>query len=453
MASKSDFAHIGCSRGGCCLVGSTSQTPLSVLDAQCRAAKMQKRLIHSTSINQSAWPLGRDASPSSTTKERAAAAEAEKASNPNQNTLPPGERAITVRDLQELKERGESIAMLTAYDYPSALGIRSGEIDICLVGDSLTNVALGHRTTHPLSLEAMIHHVQAVVRGLRHPMLNQHGISPVPLLIADVPMGYAEISLEEGSRAAVNLIKQGGADGVKMEGGMELVPLVERLASFGIPVMAHIGLQPQRSSSGSALNLAGRMADEAFDLLQTAIMMQEAGAFACLLECIPARVGEEITKRLRIPTIGIGAGPKTDGQVLVMDDVLGECNSPLYILAGLDGAKKDDVAPAPPKSALNTPGLPRFVRNFVSPLTGGSSVGSIRMAAVRSYVDAVKEGTFPAEAESYKMKKEEWAKFKDLLAMHDRAIEQELDASVFALNQNEPGEQLRFTASPKDDNK
>ncbi|PWN31283.1 Phosphoenolpyruvate/pyruvate domain-containing protein, partial [Meira miltonrushii] len=377
----------------------------------------QKRLFHSTTIRKSAWPLGRDASPSSTTKERAAA-EAEKAyssNNVDKNSLPPGERAITVRDLQELKERRESIAMLTAYDYPSALGIRSGAVDICLVGDSLTNVALGHRTTHPLSLEAMIHHVQAVVRGLRHPMLNQHGVSPVPLLIADVPMGYAEISLEEGSRAAVNLIKQGGADGVKMEGGMELVPLVERLASFGIPVMAHIGLQPQRSSSGSALNLAGRTADEAFELLQTAIMMQEAGAFACLLECIPARVGEEITKRLDIPTIGIGAGPKTDGQVLVMDDVLGECNSPLYVLAGLEGAN-DGAAPnvAPPKSALNTPGLPRFVRNFVSPLTGGSSVGSIRMAAVRSYVDAVKEGSFPAEAESYKMKKEEWAKFKEL---------------------------------------
>lgn len=466
LASRSDFAHIDCRRGGHCLIGSTSQTPSSVLDAQCRIANrqgiQQKRTFHSTEIERSAWPLGRDASPTSTTKERAAA-EAEKAYKSNNSidskTLPPGERAVTVRDLHELKEKGESIAMLTAYDYPSSLGIRSGAVDICLVGDSLTNVALGHRTTHPLSLEAMIHHVQAVARGLRHPMLNQYGVPPVPLLIADVPMGYAEISLEEGSKAAVNLIKQGGADGVKMEGGMELVPLVERLASFGIPVMAHIGLQPQRSSSGSALNLAGRSADEAFELLQTAIMMQEAGAFACLLECIPARVGEEITKRLQIPTIGIGAGPKTDGQVLVMDDVLGECNSPLYVLAGLDESKEsNDTNPMqpsiPPKSALNTPQLPRFVRNFVAPLTGGSSVGSIRMAAVRSYVDAVKEGTFPVETESYKMKKEEWAKFKELLAMQDRAIEREQASLSYNQSQSEEDfDQYKFTAVPDSANK
>lgn len=457
LTSRStDFSHLSCKKGSCCLVGSTSQTPLSILDAECKAAlngKNQKRNFHSTRKIKSAWPLGRDASPNSTITKQRNAEEAKKAFN--SNNLPPSERAITVRDLHELKEKGESIAMLTAYDYPSALGIRSGAIDICLVGDSLTNVALGHRTTHPLSLEAMIHHVQAVVRGLRHPMLNQHGISPVPLLIADVPMGYAEISLEEGSRAAINLIKKGGADGVKMEGGMELVPLVERLASFGIPVMAHIGLQPQRSSSGSALNLAGRTADEAFQLLQTAIMMQEAGAFICLLECIPARVGEEITKRLRIPTIGIGAGPKTDGQVLVMDDILGECNSPLYILAGLNDEKSTTTETSSilstPKSALNTPGLPRFVRNFVSPLTGGSSVGSIRMAAVQAYVNAVKQKTFPAEDESYKMKKEEWAKFKDLLAMHDRSKEQELNSSFFAIDQNNSQkgfEQYQFTTLP-----
>lgn len=322
--------------------------------------------------------------------------------------------------------------MLTAYDYPSALGIRSAPVDICLVGDSLTNVALGHRTTHPLTLQAMVTHVQAVVRGLRHPMLNQPGMPPVPLLIADVPMGYAEISLEEGMRAATTLIKEGGADGVKIEGGMELSPLVERLASFGIPAMAHIGLQPQRSSSGSALNLAGRTAMEATNLLETALYMEQSGAFACVLECVPARVGDAISKRLSIPTIGIGAGAGTDGQVLVTDDILGECNSPLYVLAGLEGDAGQASVPSTegasqsvPRSASNTPGLPRFVRNFVGPLTGGSSIGALRMAAVQEYVKAVKARTFPGEQETYKMKREEWAAFKAILESEESRSSEE----------------------------
>lgn len=305
-------------------------------------------------------------------------------------------------------------------------------MDVCLVGDSLTNVALGHRTTHPLSLEQMIQHVQAVARGLRHPTLNQHGIPPVPLLIADLPMGYAEISLEEGMRAAVALIKQGGADGVKIEGGIELVELVERLSSFGIPVIAHIGLQPQRSSSGSALNLAGRSAEDAMILMQTADAMQEAGAFALLLECIPARVAREITKRLHMPTIGIGAGVSTDGQVLVTDDVLGECNSPFYVLAGLANGEASEQSQSipPPRPSITTPGLPRFVRNFVSPLTGGSSIGALRMAAVQAYVKAVKDRSFPAEHEAYKMKREELEKFKQWLELYDKnKAEQHADIS------------------------
>lgn len=313
--------------------------------------------------------------------------------------------------------------MLTAYDYPSALGLRSAPVDICLVGDSLSNVALGHRTTHPLSLEQMIQHVQSVARGLRHPTLNQPGMPPVPLLIADLPMGYAEISMEEGMRAAVALIKQGGADGVKIEGGIELVDLVERLSSFGIPVIAHIGLQPQRSSSGSALNLAGRSAEDAMILMQTADAMQDAGAFALLLECIPARVAREITKRVLMPTIGIGAGVSTDGQVLVTDDVLGECNSPFYVLAGLANGEDahESVNVSTPRPSSNTPGLPRFVRNFVSPLTGGSSIGALRMAAVQAYVKAVKDRSFPAEHENYKMKREELEKFKTWLDLYDKS--------------------------------
>lgn len=314
-------------------------------------------------------------------------------------------------------------AVVTAYHYPSALSLRSAEVDICLVGDSLANVALGHRTTHPLTLQAMIHHVQAVARGLRHPALHQHGMPPVPLLIADVPYGYTETSMEEGVRATTSLVKDGGADGVKIEGGKEVVPLVTRLSSFGIPVMAHIGLQPQRSSSGSALNLAGRTSHEAMDMLDTALALQKAGAFAIVLECIPARVGKELTSRLDIATIGIGAGNSTDGQVLVGDDIMGEVTSPLQVLAGVrkaesieDGGERGRGIPQP---APQWPVGPRFARNFVAPLAYGSSLGALRLGAVQSYVSAVKSREFPSDTETYKMKKEEWSQLKEALALWD----------------------------------
>lgn len=314
-------------------------------------------------------------------------------------------------------------AVLTAYDYASALSTRGAAVDICLVGDSLANVALGLRTTHHLSLEAMIHHVQAVARGLRHAVLNQPDVPSVPLLIADLPYGYAQGSLEKAVEAATRLVHEGGADGIKVEGSEEVIPLVERLTSFGMPVMAHIGLQPQRATSSSAFQLQGRTALEAMKIFQSAINLQDAGAFSAVLECIPNRVGTEISKRLlKMSTIGIGGGKGCDGQVLVADDMLGECTSPLHVLAGLSQETASATTTSLPLPSELWPNSPRFARSFVRQVTGGSSLGAIRLAAVQAYVEAVKARTFPTDEEGYKMKKEEWAAFKTMLDDHDTAM-------------------------------
>lgn len=312
-------------------------------------------------------------------------------------------------------------AVLTAYDYSSALSVRGAPVDICLVGDSLANVALGMRSTQLLSLDAMVHHVQAVARGLRHASLNQPGMPAVPLLIADMPYGYAQGSLEAAVQAATTLVHTGGADGIKIEGSNEVLPLVERLAAFGMPVMAHIGLQPQRASSSSAFQLQGRTAKEAIDLLHTALRLEKAGAFSTVIECVPNRVGAEITKRLRMVTIGIGAGKGCDGQVLVADDILGECSSPLHVLANVQAYAVDGLATTSVGPSPLWPSPPRFVRSFAGQVSGGSTVGAIRLAAVQAYVEAVKARTFPSDDEGYKMKRDEWAAFKAMLDEHDRA--------------------------------
>lgn len=323
-------------------------------------------------------------------------------------------------------------AVLTAYDYASGLSLRSAPVDICLVGDSLANVALGYRSTQQISLEAMIHHTQAVARGLRHATLHQHGVSPVPLLLADLPYGYAQGSIEKAIEAATALVQKGGANGIKIEGGVEILPLIHRLTAFGMPVMAHIGLQPQRASSSSAFQMQGKTADQAMELLQTALMLEQAGAFGTVLECIPSRVGTEVSKRLKMFTIGIGAGKGCDGQVLVADDMLGECTSPLHILAGIarkQGSSSDPSASLPVPSA-DWPHPPRFARGFVRQITGGANIGSIRIAAVQAYVEAVKSGTFPQDDEGYKMKKEEWALFKSLLEDYDKEMTESISLDI-----------------------
>ncbi|CEH11721.1 3-methyl-2-oxobutanoate hydroxymethyltransferase [Ceraceosorus bombacis] len=325
----------------------------------------------------------------------------------------------TVHYIAEMKRRGQAITVLTAYDYPTALAHRSADIDICLIGDSLANVGLGHGSTQRLSVPAMVHHIQTVVRGLSSPLLSGEGRPALPLVIADMPFGSFFASVEEGVKNALALIKEGGADGVKIEGGQEIVPLVERLTDFGIPVMAHIGLQPQRAAALSGLTLRGRTAEQAISIVRDARALDRAGCFAGVVECVPNKVAKEISKRVGFATIGIGAGPATDGQVLVINDILGDLTGPAHVLAGLQETDHASNMPLPLPHA-QTPRPPKFVRNFAAQATGGATLGSIRIAAVRAYVEAVRNRDFPNEdVEGYKIKREELEQFRKLLSGED----------------------------------
>jgi len=259
--------------------------------------------------------------------------------------------------------------MITAYDYPTALACSSSPLtDITLVGDSLAQVALGYASTTQLTLTEMIHHIKAVVRGTTH-----------PFLVADMPFGTFHESVEETVRNAVKMVRQGGVEGVKLEGGAEIVDVVRRLTQVGIPVMAHVGLLPQRHTSFSGYKVQGRSMEGAKKLVKDALALQEAGAFSIVVEAVPKELGKYITEVLRIPTIGIGAGPGTNGQVLVLDDIMGTWS----------GHKA------------------KFVRRF-------ADLKMIRDTGIKNYNEAVRNGSFPdPETESYSMDPEEWAKFLD----------------------------------------
>ncbi|KAE8210974.1 hypothetical protein CF327_g5225 [Tilletia walkeri] len=384
--------------------------------------------------------------------------------------LPPAPRQKTIMYLDKMKEAGTPIAALTAYDYPTALALRAADTDICLVGDSLANVALGFATTQGLRLDALIHHAQAVQRALRASTLLATA-PPIPLVVADMPFGTFQTSIEEGVRAAVRLIQEGGVDGVKIEGGAEVVPLVQRLTSFGIPVMGHVGLQPQRVGATSGYRVQGRSAGAAWGIWESARAIQDAGAFAIVLECVPSAVAQVLTRRLDIPTIGIGAGPDCDGQILVTSDMLGELTSPAHVVAGLEGDHEDegvlgvvveggrstrpvgaagivpaaaapaeeDVPPPPspssedtnhhdeqdalPRPHPSTPTPPKFVRQFTR---AGTTLGAIRMQAVRDYVVAVRERRFPAEGvETYGMKEEQFRGFLEAVEREEEREQRE----------------------------
>ena len=197
--------------------------------------------------------------------------------------------------------------MLTAYDYPTAVACSSSPlIDVTLVGDSLAQVCLGYTSTTQLTLDEMIHHTRAVSRGTTH-----------PLLIADMPFGTYHSSPEATINNAVRLIREAQVDGIKVEGGKEIAPVVQRLTSVGIPVMAHVGLLPQRVVALSGYRVQGRTAEAAQAVLRDALALQDAGAFAVVVEAVPKELGKYVTEKLSVPTIGIGAGPWTNGQVRV----------------------------------------------------------------------------------------------------------------------------------------
>jgi 3-methyl-2-oxobutanoate hydroxymethyltransferase len=219
---------------------------------------------------------------------------------------------MTVPLILDRKLRGEKITCLTAYDYPTARLVDAAGIDMILVGDSLAQVVLGYDSTIPVTVEEMLHHVRAVRRGTRR-----------ALLIADLPYGAYHLSEEEGLRAAIRFLKEGGAEAVKIEGGRKRFALIRRMVEAEIPVMGHIGLTPQSVHAMGGYRVQGQTLESVNDLLADAQAVEDAGAFALVLEGIPRELAAITTRRLRIPTVGIGAGPDCDGQVLVVHDLLG----------------------------------------------------------------------------------------------------------------------------------
>ena len=219
---------------------------------------------------------------------------------------------IRTTHLQTMKQRGERIVCVTAYDYPTARIVNDAGIPVVLVGDSLGNVVLGYESTLPVTMEEMLHHVKAVVRG-----------SQSALVVADMPFMSYQVSVEEALRNAGRLLQEGGAQAVKLEGGQRSAETVRRLVEVGIPVMGHIGLTPQSVNQLGGYRVQGRGILEARQLLLDALAIEEAGAFSMVLEMVPAPLAQAITERLTIATIGIGAGPHCDGQIQVLHDILG----------------------------------------------------------------------------------------------------------------------------------
>lgn len=219
---------------------------------------------------------------------------------------------ITVPHILERKLRAQRIACLTAYDYPTARLVDESGIDVILVGDSLAEVVLGYDSTLPVTVDEMLHHLRAVRRAVRR-----------ALLVADLPYGAYHVSADDALRAAVRYLKEGGAEAVKLEGGQKRAELIRRLVDAEIPVMGHIGLTPQSIHAFGGHRVQGRTLDAASELIADAQAVEDAGAFAVVLEGIPRELAALITGRLRIPTIGIGAGPDCDGQILVLHDLVG----------------------------------------------------------------------------------------------------------------------------------
>ncbi len=221
-------------------------------------------------------------------------------------------KKVTTLTYRQKKERGEIITMLTAYDYPTALAMDKAGVDSILVGDSLGMVVLGYENTLPVTMEEMLHHCRAVARGAK-----------TSLLIGDMPFMSYQVSVEEATRNAGRFLQQGGMDAVKLEGGRERADAIHSIVSAGIPVMGHLGLTPQSVNQLGGFRAQGKTAVAAKRLVEDALILEEAGCFAIVLESVPARLAEMISKKISIPTIGIGAGAGCDGQVLVTHDLLG----------------------------------------------------------------------------------------------------------------------------------
>jgi len=264
-------------------------------------------------------------------------------------------KKITTHVLHAMKLRGEKISMLTAYDYSMAKIVDAAKIDVILVGDSASNVMAGHETTLPITLDQMIYHAQSVIRAIDR-----------ALVVVDLPFGSYQGNPMKALDSAIRIMKEAGAHSIKLEGGEEVVESIQRILSAGVPVMGHLGLIPQSIYKFGTFTVRAKEEEEAKKLISDAKLLQEVGCFAIVLEKIPAKLGKKVSEALDIPTIGIGAGPDTDGQVLVTHDML--------------GITKDFH--------------PRFLRRY-------AELYDVIQGAVEHYIRDVKNRDFPNEKEKY----------------------------------------------------
>ena len=264
-------------------------------------------------------------------------------------------KRVTTNTLQKMKENGEKISMITAYDFSFAKLFDAAGIDVILVGDSASNVMAGHETTLPITLDQMIYHAQSVLRGIHR-----------CLVVVDLPFGTYQSNSDIALASAIRIMKETGAHAIKLEGGEEAVESIRRIVNAGIPVMGHLGLTPQSIYKFGTYSVRAKEEDEANRLRNDALLLQQAGCFATVLEKIPAALAKEVTTGIQIPTIGIGAGNDCDGQVLVMHDLLG----------------------------INTEFKPRFLRKYLD-------LHEQITSAIQQYIADVKSGDFPNENESY----------------------------------------------------
>jgi|TARA_R110000737_G_scaffold345006_1_gene372841 3-methyl-2-oxobutanoate hydroxymethyltransferase len=264
-------------------------------------------------------------------------------------------KRVTTHTLQEMKNAGVKISMLTGYDFSMARIIDTAGIDVILVGDSASNVMAGHETTLPITLDEMIYHASSVVRGVNR-----------ALVVVDMPFGSYQGNSREALSSAIRIMKQSGAHAIKLEGGREVIESVTRILTAGIPVMGHLGLTPQSIYKFGTYTVRAKEDEEAQRLIEDAKLLEEAGCFAIVLEKIPADLAEEVAKSVSIPIIGIGAGNGVDGQVLVVHDMLG----------------------------INNEFSPRFLRKY-------NNLYEEMLGSIQRYIEDVKSGDFPNENEQY----------------------------------------------------
>ena len=264
-------------------------------------------------------------------------------------------KKVTTHVLQEMKLKGEKIAMLTGYDYSMARILDTAGIDVILVGDSASNVMAGHETTLPITLDQMIYHAQSVIRAVDR-----------ALVVVDLPFGSYQGNSKEALNSAIRIMKESGGHAIKMEGGREIKESIDRILTAGIPVMGHLGLTPQSIYKFGTYTVRAKQEAEAEQLIKDAILLEETGCFVIVLEKIPAELAKKVAESVKIPVIGIGAGPDVDGQVLVVHDMLG----------------------------INNDFNPRFLRKY-------HNLHDEMMGAFQTYIEDVKSKDFPNENEQY----------------------------------------------------